>query len=190
MIPQLAFDPYILLQASCRASLLVSNGGFSRDDWEDLRQEMVLDCLERTPRFDPARGDWRGFVRGVVRHHSAVLAKRESQRIRFEPLGVAGEEADAGDDLEREIFEAGFDPASEDPTAALALSADVQRVVASLPDNLRTLASDLTEMTVAEVAAKRGRSTQWIYHLMKRLRRAFVQAGVTPDSMRRRGGTR
>ena len=61
---------------------------------------------------------------------------------------------------------------------------------ASLPENLRALASDLTEMTVAEIAAKRGRSTQWIYHLMKRLRKAFVQAGVTPESARRRGGVR
>lgn len=47
MIAQATFDPYILRQASCRASLLVASAGFSRDDWEDLRQEMVLDCLER-----------------------------------------------------------------------------------------------------------------------------------------------
>jgi RNA polymerase sigma-70 factor, ECF subfamily len=188
MTPQLAFDPYILQQASCRASLLVSRRGFPRDDWEDLRQEMVLDCLERSPRFDPDRGDWRGFVRGVVRNHCALLAKQESQRIRFETLNVGCEETDPGGDLEREIFQAGSDPATDDPTSALALSADVQRVVASLPDNLQTLASELAEMTVAEIAAKRGRSTQWIYQLLKRLRRAFIQAGVTPESVRCRGG--
>jgi RNA polymerase sigma-70 factor, ECF subfamily len=190
MIPHLALDPYILRQASCRASLLVSNGVFSPDDWEDLRQDMVLDCLERTPRFNPDRGDWHGFVSGIVRNHSTLLAKRESQRAHLETLSVADEETDSGDDLEREIFQAVSEPASDDPTAALALSADVQRVVASLPDNLQALAADLTEMTVAEIAAKRGRSTQWIYHLMKRLRKAFINAGVTPESMRRRGGTR
>ncbi len=191
MIPQIALDPtYILQQASCRASVLVSSARFSRDDWEDLRQEMALDCLERTPWFNPDRGDWRGFVRGVVRNHSAVLATREAQRIRCETLSSADEDTDPDSDRDREIVTLAFEPASDNPTAALVLSADVQRVVGSLPDNLRSLASELTEMTVAEVAAKRGRSTQWIYHLMKRLRKAFVQAGVTPESARHRGGPR
>jgi RNA polymerase sigma-70 factor (ECF subfamily) len=189
MIPQIAFDPYILHQASCRASVLVSNAGLPRDDWEDLRQELVIDCLQRTPRFNPDRGDWRAFVRGVIRNHSFVLAHQESRRMRCEALSVADEET-GDDDLEREIFQAGSEPSSDDPTAELALRADVQRVVASLPENLRMLASDLTEMTVAEIASKRGRSTQWIYQLMKRLRKAFVQAGVTPESVRRRGGVR
>ncbi|MCL4852310.1 MAG: hypothetical protein KJZ78_13125, partial [Bryobacteraceae bacterium] len=176
--PLLTFDPYILQQASCRASLLVSSGGLPGDDWDDLRQEMVLDCLERMPWFNPDRGDWRAFVRGVVRNHSAVLATRESRRIRFESLSP---DDDNG-------HEHNLEPVSCDPTEALVLSADVQRVIASLPDNLRTLAVELTEMTVAEIAVKRGRSTQWIYHLIKRLRKAFVNAGVTPATAVGRGG--
>ena len=188
MIPQLALDPYILYQASCRASVLVSHAVFPRDDWEDLRQELVIDCLQRTPRFNPDRGDWRAFVRGVIRNHSFVLASQESRRTRCETLSADEETGD--DDLEREIFQAGSEPSSDDPTEELAVRADVQRVVASLPENLRTLASDLTEMSVAEIAAKRGRSTQWIYQLMKRLREAFIQAGVTLESTPRRGGLR
>ena len=74
--------------------MLVSSARFSRDDWEDLRQEMALDCLERTPWFNPDRGDWRGFVRGVVRNHSAVLATREAQRIRCETLNSADDDTD------------------------------------------------------------------------------------------------
>ena len=190
MIPQVAFDPYILAQASCRASVLVANARFSRDDWEDLRQEMVLDCLERTPWFDPSRGDWRAFVRGVIRNHSGILSTRESQRIRFEDFAVVDGEIDADGDLEGEILHASPEPASDDPATALTWSVDVQLVIASLPDNLRSLALDLMEMTVAETAAKRGRSKQWIYHLLKRLRQAFVLAGVTPKSVRCRGGLR
>ena len=75
-------DPYIFQQASCRASLLVTSAGFRSDDWEDLKQEMVLDVLRRSPKFDPARGDWQGFVRGVVRNHAAVLVMRERRRGR------------------------------------------------------------------------------------------------------------
>ena len=190
MMPQAFFDPYIIQQASCRARHLVANAGLSRDDWEDLRQEMLLDCLQRTPNFNPARGDWRGFVRGVMRHRSCVLARRESQRLRFEPLAEAHGENDAGLDLEREICEQAWQPVSANPGAALAISVDVQRVLAGLPENLRTLAWQLTEMSVAEIAARRGRSHQWIYHLIGKLRKAFSLAGVTPAGLRGTGGAR
>src|SRR5688572_21995222 len=93
-------DLYILQQASCRASLLVATAGFRSDDWEDLRQEMVLDCLRRSPKFDPSRGDWQGFVRGVVRNHAAVLVIRRHRTARREVLAddLYCNEARLGDD--------------------------------------------------------------------------------------------
>ena len=188
MMPQTFSAPYIIQQASCRASHLVANAGLSRDDWEDLRQEMLLDCLQRIPNFDPARGDWRGFVRGVIRNQSCVLARRESRRMRFESLAEAYVENDAGQDYEQEICDQASEPGSANPSAALALSADVQRVLASLPEDLRTLAWQLTEMSVGEIAARRGRSHQWIYHLIGKLRRAFSLAGVTPAGVRGNAG--
>ena len=190
MTPQTFFDPYLIQQASCRASHLVANSGLSRDDWEDLRQEMLLDCLQRTPNFDPARGDWRGFVRGVIRNRCCVLARRESRRLRFESLAEDCGENDAGQDLEREFRDQAWEPVTANPGAALALSADVQRVLAGLPENLRTLAWQLTEMSVAEIAARRGRSHQWIYHLIGKLRTAFSLAGVTPAGSPGSGGAR
>ena len=190
MMPQTFSDPYIIQQASCRASHLVANAVLSRDDWEDLRQEMLLDCLQRTANFDPARGDWRGFVRGVIRNRSCVLARRASRRIRFESLADGYGGNDAGQDLEQGIRDQASEPVSANPSAALALSADVQRVLAGLPEDLRTLAWQLTEMSVAQIAARRGRSHQWIYHLIGKLRRAFSHAGVTPAGFRGNGGAR
>ena len=86
MIPPVALDPqasapYMLEQATCRAHFLVNRTGLPQDDWEDLRQEFVLDCLQRAPGFNPARGEWRAFVRGVIRNRSAVAARRESRRF-------------------------------------------------------------------------------------------------------------
>lgn len=185
MTPQLAFDPYMLQQASCRASALVARSRFSWDDWPDLRQELVLDCLQRAPRFNPERGDWQAFVRGVMRNQSIALAVRESRRLQCEPLSAG----DIPQDLDDEAPSAAFEPATDDPSDSLALTADVRRVVDSLPENLRSLACDLMGMTVAEAAAKRGKSTQWIYQLVGKLRKAFLQAGVTPTRVRN-GGTR
>jgi RNA polymerase sigma-70 factor (ECF subfamily) len=184
MTPQIAFDPYILEQASCRASLLVFRSGLQRDDWEDLRQDMVLDCLERLPRFNSRRGNFHAFVRGVIRNESAALAWRECRRFHCHTLPEMAEDHELDADGALPFAE----PASADPSNQLALSADVQRVIATLPERLRILALDLAEMTVPEIAAKWGTSTQWIYEKRKKLRRKFIEAGVTPESMRRLGG--
>jgi len=189
MIPQATFDPYIMQQAACRASLLVTSAGLPREDWEDLRQNMVLDCLLRTPRFDAARGDWKAFVRGVIRNHAATIAQRESQRVQVEALTQDNGESD---DIEEQPLDDcwGNEPAAVDPSRALNLRIDVDRVLARLPENLRSLALQLPEMSVAEIAAESGRSRTWIYILLNRLREAFIGAGVTPDSLQRKRGLR
>jgi RNA polymerase sigma-70 factor (ECF subfamily) len=186
MTPEIAFDPYILEQASCRASLLVFRSGFERDDWEDLRQEMVLDCLERLPRFNSRRGSFHAFVRGVIRNEAAALVGRECRRSHCQALPEIAEDRELDADGSLPVAE----PASADPSDQLVLSADVQRVIAVLPERLQALALDLAEMTVSEIAAKWGTSTQWVYEERKELRRKFIEACVMPESMRRRGGTR
>src|SRR5579884_1714713 len=86
IVPLTDFTPYLLQQTALRASLLQAHFGFAADDWDDLRQELALDCLRRLPRFDSSRGNWKGFVRGVVRNHTCVLASRQIHRRRFQSL--------------------------------------------------------------------------------------------------------
>jgi RNA polymerase sigma-70 factor, ECF subfamily len=168
-------DPYILQQASCRASLLVASAGFRSDDWDDLQQEMVLDCLRRSPKYDPSRGDWQGFVRGVVRNHAAVLVTRRRRRARREVLAedLSHEEMRGGDDpidflanLEEHQFE-----------AALQMSLDVERVLQALSPQLKALALLLSELSVIEVCARTGKSRSRVYQMTRQLRDAFVRAG-------------
>ena len=86
--PRADFTPYLLQQTALRASLLQTSFGFAADEWDDLRQDLALDCLRRLPRFDGVRGNWQGFVRGVVRHHACDLASRQKYRQQFQPLEV------------------------------------------------------------------------------------------------------
>ena len=46
-IPLADFTPYLLQQTALRASLLQTSFGFAADDWDDLRQDLALDCLRR-----------------------------------------------------------------------------------------------------------------------------------------------
>ncbi len=87
-------DPYVFRQASLCASHLVRKCRFAVDAWEDLRQEMVLDLLRRLPRFRPERGDWHGFVRGVMRHRSTLLAADERRRLLYFPDAAGGNDGD------------------------------------------------------------------------------------------------
>jgi len=171
-------DPYILQQASCRASLLVSTAGFRPDDWEDLRQELVLDCLRRSPKFDPSRGDWQGFIRGVVRNHATVLATRRHRSVQQEVLA---------EDLSHGEVETADDP--PDPLrgghkheieAGLQMSIDVQRVLNGLPPQLQNLALLLSELPMLEAGAKTGKSRSRVYQMTRQLRDAFARAGLRP----------
>jgi DNA-directed RNA polymerase specialized sigma24 family protein len=181
--PRTEFDPYTLQQASCRASHLVNRGSCRPDDWEDARQELVVDFLERAHRFNPARGEWPGFVRGVIRHRSFVLARKEALRRWHEVAPECSDDVDAGANLFDHVA-----AADQDQALALVMRMDVARILSKLPENLRALAWELTERSVGEIAQARGVTPQWICQLRKRLRLAFLDAGITPQAYRRHGG--
>ena len=165
--PLADFTPYLLQQAALRASLLQTSFGFAADEWEDLRQDLALDCLRRLPRFDGARGNWQGFVRGVVRHHACVLASRQKCRRQFQPL----EESEAGEPYEEP---------TEDFRPLLELGLDTERVLAGLPDDLASIARLLAEMPVSAVRQKTGLTVAQINRKTSRIRAAFTTAGLAP----------
>jgi RNA polymerase sigma-70 factor (ECF subfamily) len=165
-----SFDPFVVQQAEIGASRLVAAPGFHQDDWEDLRQELLVDYLERLPQFDPSRGDARGFMFGVVRHRAAQMAMEQRRRIRT-------------DDSPRSRTASTVEP-------ELDLSLDVAAVVDRLPEHLRELAIALKDLTPKEAARRLGRSRTRIYQLIQQIRSAFVEAGVTPELLNRRGAAR
>jgi DNA-directed RNA polymerase specialized sigma24 family protein len=182
-VPQSEFTPYLLQQAGLRASLLRSNFGFAADDWDDFRQDLALDCLRRLPRFDCQRGNWHGFVRGVVRNQACVLALRQKRRTQFQHLDFpAGPDRPdtTSDDAKTDLRVADF-------SASLELGLDTQRVLASLPDDLRRIAQDLALMPLSAVRRKTGLTLAQLERRIVRIRAAFTAAGYGVGA---RGGNR
>ncbi len=165
-----AIDPFVLRQAEIRASRIVGANGYTPDDWEDLRQELLLDYVRRQPRFDPARGDQRGFVFGVLRNHAAKLAAGKRRSGSFSEPG--------GDAESRSLIA---------PNGDIDLRLDVQAVVSRLPVHLRILARQLSEMDPADVRRRTGKSRSRFYQWIADIRSAFVEAGLAPAG---RGGSR
>lgn len=170
----MAIDPFVMRQAEVRASRLVGNYGFTHDDRDDLRQELLLDYLRRHPRFDPERGNHNGFACGVLRHQAAKLASANKRAaIVWEQPDDQGEACVRGTtQIEAEIH----------------LRIDVAMVLSQLPEHLQRLAVQLTEMSPREVSRETGKSRSRIYQWIAELRRAFVAAGITPAILAGRGG--
>ena len=167
-----AVDPFVIQQAEIRASRLIGSHGFSRDDWDDLRQDLLLDYLERLPQFDGGRGDLRGFMFGVVRHRAAQLVARQRRQVPFVPDGST----ENGGSRHRHTA-VNYD-----------LRLDVESAVSRLPEHLRVLAQLLSERTPREVSRATGKSRSRVYQMIGEIRAAFVEAGLTPDMLRQCGG--
>ena len=161
-----ALDPSVIRLAEILASRIVgANSTYTRDDWEDLRQELLVDYVRRQARYDPARGHQRGFVSAVLRNHMAKLAAA-SNRARIDsalPHSIPDQSTYATSLIESE----------------LQLHIDVQKVLAQLPDHLRTLAIQLAHgMSPMEVCRESGISRSCIYRWIHRIRCAFDAAGI------------
>jgi hypothetical protein len=177
-IPQAEFAPYLLQQAGLRASLLQLSFGFAADDWDDMRQDMALDCIGRLPRFDASRGDWRKFVRGVVRNEACALDSRQARRPAFRPL-----EMEAASERSECCPPRALTPLTEDLRGALDLKLDTQRVLNRLPEELRLIAGYLTEMSFLAVSRKMGLTHTGLARKVERIRGAFLAAGLTPGAV-------
>lgn len=164
-------DPFALQQAEIRASRLVAAFRFTRAEWDDLRQDMLLDYLNRRPRFHAGRGAHRGFIFGVIRNRSTRLAVQSRRR----PVFVSG----VSDKVL--IDSICGHPSPYAAAQLLDLQIDVRKVVDSLPEHLREVAQMLSQMSVDEVRRETGKSRQRIYQLMGEIRQAFVEAGLAPE---------
>jgi len=171
-------DVYALHCINARVRELVARHGFPPDDREDLKQELFLKYLERKDGFDAARGSYKTFVSCLVRNRAASLVEqrwRANARMALCPLYRANRAVISGETgiQQTDTVE---EPAAEGADVPLA----VQRVLASLPDRLRYVASRIATEPVSEIAAELGISRNRVYQLVARLRTAFQAAGLSP----------
>jgi RNA polymerase sigma factor (sigma-70 family) len=184
--PPADFAPFLIEQARLRASLLRASFGLGSDEWEDLRQELAMDCLRRLVNFDPARSDWRQFVHSVVRNHSCVLASRLSARPSMYPIDVDvdADQAETVADLDSDYQE------NRDGISSIELQIDVRHVLADLTPDQRAIARLLSRFSVRAVRRMTGLSAAQLDRRLRRIRAAFIAAGFRPVAERLKGGER
>jgi RNA polymerase sigma-70 factor (ECF subfamily) len=170
---------YGIEHAALRARLLIATAGFHPQDFEDLRQEILLDYLRRAPRFDAARGDREGFARGVMKNQAAVLVVRRARSVKRETLVDDLYLTTGGDETCLSDLCQGSNPAGK-----IELAIDIARQLDVLPAKARQVAQLLSLMSVSEVCRVTGKSRTRIYQIIRTIRQALGDGGLGPH----RGG--
>lgn len=185
---QCELSDYAIRLIRHRARRLVATTGFAPDDIEDIRQDLILDLLERLPKFDPTKAAHEMFVVSIIDHKVAALIrdrnceKRDPRREECslneciddgEGGSVERVQTIAAEEAARRL---GRQVRSDQETAELAL--DLEDVLKRLPDNLRRLCELLKTGSIADAARAMGVPRTTLNDHVKKLREFFEAAGL------------
>jgi RNA polymerase sigma-70 factor (ECF subfamily) len=165
-----------------KARQLVGKAGFTTSDVEDIAQDIRLDVLQRLPRFDAARSNRHTFIAMVVRRCAASILERqraEKRNCGRRPRSLNAPVRDS-DGHEVELHQT-LDAHTGRPEASEKsrdLIADVRRVVASLPDDLRPWCEVFGEVGIREAARALRVPRSRLQRIKSELRTAFEAAGL------------
>lgn len=154
--------PAVLDLADRKANAFVRRCGFSADEREDVRSQLLLSFLLRWSKFDPTRASVRTFasrvmdkeLASILRHHLAP-SRREQELPRPTPVVVSA-------------------------AARGQFRIDLERALASLPAAIQETALALFWCSTLEVAEELRCSRQIIHLRKRRIRHALLAAGIGP----------
>ncbi len=182
-----AVDDYAVRIIKHKARQLVGRYGLTFSDREDLEQELMVDLLQRMRHFNPAKAKKTTFIARIVERHIATLLEARHARCRDWRLCRVSLNTPHGNDRgdTRELIDhvdsQGNLGNSEKETRQEAISnlhMDVERVLDTLPEDLRDLCERLRESNMAEIARETGVPRTTLYDKLTRIREAFRDAGL------------
>jgi len=185
---QCELSDYAIRHIRHRARQLARTEGFAAQDIEDIRQDLIVDLLERLPKFDPAKATCNTFVARIIDRKVATLIrdrsceKRDPRREECslneciddgEGGSVEHIQTIAAEEADRWL---GRQARPDQETVELAL--DVEAVINRLPDNLRRLCELLKTGSIADAARAMGVPRTTLNDHVKKLREVFEAAGL------------
>ena len=173
-------------EAKCVASKTAKNIGLSREDQEDLEQNLVLAVLEKAEAYDPSRASVRTFVQSVVK--GAILHElRRRRRASERELVSASINDDVFDGEEMVSAHETMDRAEHlgrmgkdipDPFQLSDVRSDVSAIMGQLTAEQRSLASALSESDTRTAAKQTGISRRAMYRQIGAIRNIMSDAGL------------
>jgi RNA polymerase sigma-70 factor (ECF subfamily) len=166
---------------------LIGRAGFTRQDREDLEQELALRLVQRLPLFDPGRAHRNVFITTVIERCVAnILRDKQAGKRDYRRMRSLNVPVDAGDEASTELANAigahehdarcGRSPRNQEELAQLVN--DVAEVLTRLPAELRGLVERLKSQSISEIARDQGVPRTTLYASIRRLRQHFEKAGL------------
>ena len=133
-------------------------------DRDDHAQDILLDLVTRSHRFDPERGSWGAFVTVVTRNAATTIRARCAR-----PLAA-----------DCDIDDLMLEPHGH-AERALVTMIDARTLQRRLPSSLRDVLATLLETaSVTDAQVTSGHSHASFYRALRQLRLRLVAAGLAP----------
>lgn len=185
-----AFNNFAQDMLNIKATEIMGKGGYTLDDIDDIKQELILDLRERLAKYDPDKADLKLFItcvldrkaKNLVRHRESVVRdyRREECSLNEDVLGEDSdqlvERVTTISQDDQDLRRGKYRRSGED---RIQLQLDIEAVLADLPPQFRRAAELLQTMTLTEAARAMGvpRRTFREKHL-PRLREIFRAKGM------------
>ena len=172
-------DSYAAFFIAYKARTLIRMPMFSRDDLEDLEQDMLLYYLLSMPDFDPQKGDKRSFIKTVVNRKALMLvrdAEREKRWTGAQNFSLSfqiGDEDDGNTLADMITGESSIwgDVFFAQSQIVAEQNIDIDKILSGMPDDLRQTYSLLTEYSVSEAAELLGIPRTTMSSRLKKLKK-------------------
>jgi RNA polymerase sigma-70 factor (ECF subfamily) len=161
------FDGFAFNMVNIKATHLVRSAGFPLDEIEDIKQDMLLDLLERLPKFDPSKSNFKLFVtcvidrkaRNLIRHRQSEMRDRRREECSLNDevrLGINQDPVQRYTLMDNDDADIRIGRHRQTAEERHHLQMDVEEVLEKLPAELRRAAELLQTMSVTQAARAMG----------------------------------
>ena len=167
---------------------MVGQKGFVESDREDLEQEMLLDLLERLPKYNPNRAKRNTFIACIVDNKIATIIEAREAGLRDYRLCRCSlneriERNKCGsleriETLDQEDYMRCIGSHMQPLSKLHDFSIDIREVIEKLPPELHEFCIRLGIETVTEISRDTGIPRGTIYESIKKLRNIFKVSGL------------
>ena len=181
-------DEYAVQIIKFKAKQLVGRVGLTESDREDLEQEMILDLLQRLPKYNPDRAQRNTFIARVVEHKIATIIEARKAGLRDYRLcncslnerleDEEGGSVERMETIDQEDYLRLTGGLSRSMAELRDLSIDVRQAIEKLPPELGALCWRLGIDTVTELSRDTEVPRGTIYESIKKLRAILEVAGL------------
>ncbi len=172
-------DSYAAFFIAYKAKTLTRSPFFTRDDFEDLSQELMLAYLHAWPNFDQDKGNRRSFIKTAVNSRAKkIIRDAETQKRWTGQKELSLSTIIGSDDSAMEMMDiiSGEHSIWGDPFAsyshiAVEQNMDIQKLIEQMPEDIRNTYELVSIYTMAEAVKVTGISQSTLFFRVKKLRK-------------------